>query len=177
MNEHQVNWTELAQSMGAFEETYGTLTEQSSSDTAAELVCELLGRDFCLSAVDHYVSAKPGMETARSVLQLLKPFVAMERCNQIIEQSEREDERESAMELLRSFADKRAVPWLPNYLSDSHPGVRVWAIYMISELLPSAIEPSAAESFIGMLSHEKTESVETAIDQLREEIRKYSAIR
>ena len=170
------DWAALAESLGAFESMDGHFSEASSSDSAAEIVCNQLGDDFLLSAVDHYVSAQPGMASAQSVLRLLRPSVAMQRCNQIIANSKDESQRESSMELLRSIADHRALCWLPDYLADENLSIRVWAIYMIMELVPATISPEDVEGFIEMLPSEQGGNVGRALEQLREEVRKYDAI-
>src|SRR5689334_5607743 len=97
-----VDWTELARKLGAFD-TPGF--EHSGSTMARAAVEELLGPEVLRSAVDHYVARKPGAELARHILWLLHPLAAMERCHQIYVESTEVEERRSAVELLRVVAD------------------------------------------------------------------------
>ena len=125
----------LARSFGLLEEVDGEVVgESGGSDAAKAALVEIVGKDVLRDAVDYYISFEPGFELARSVLWVLRPLVAMERCYEIYKSSQNPDERHSAIELLRVVGDRRAVPWIPEFLSDDDPVIRAWGIGLVDQL-------------------------------------------
>ncbi|MCE9580510.1 MAG: hypothetical protein K8W52_45745 [Deltaproteobacteria bacterium] len=128
------DWTALAvqlRSVGA-----GDGFERGSDTLARAAIVQLLGDDAMRDAVDFYVTHRPGSELARSVLWLLHPWSAMQRCHEIFASDDADvDERRSAVELLRVVADRRVLPWIPLYLADPDPSIRGLGIGVVDQLL------------------------------------------
>lgn len=99
-----INWADLAGRLGTLRPPH----ESCGTDVARSALILLMGDAAWEEAVDHYVSSQPGSELARSVLRLLKPRVAVERCLSIYREGTL-PERRSAVELLRVIAGAQDV--------------------------------------------------------------------
>ena len=131
---NRIDWQELAQKLGYI--TYeGSLRKESGGTKNARMaLAEIVGDEALRDAVDYYVSGKPGDETARSVLWLLQPPCAMERCHEIFKLSQDQEERSVAINLLQVVADARVLAWVPEYLADPNTGVQIWGIGIVDQL-------------------------------------------
>jgi hypothetical protein len=94
----------------------------------------IIGEQRLRDAVDFYVGRQPGCELVRSVLFVLRPGCAKERCYEIFKSGD-PTERVTAVELLRMTADARVVPWVPEFLADDSEGVQNWGIDVLDQLL------------------------------------------
>ncbi len=128
-----IDWTALAVRIGSVE--VGCAFEHGSDALAREAVVHLLGDAAMRDAVDLYVMRQPGFELVRSVLWLLRPWSAMQRCHEIFASAADLDARRSGIELLRVVADRRVLPWIPRYLDDPDPGIRSFGIGVVDQLL------------------------------------------
>lgn len=115
---------------------------------AIAAVEHMLGSERLVSAVDHYVAARPGSELARSVLWLLHPWSAMLRCRELFASSRDLDVRRSAIELLRVVADARVLPWIEDFLADPDEEIQAWGILIVDQLL-----------FAGLSDHDACEPI------------------
>jgi hypothetical protein len=141
-----VDWEQLSRDLGALSDDGHT--ESGGEETGARAIASILGRDTIESAVRYYVSGGAGFETVRSVLQLLRPREAMEECMRIHDESERREERVSAIELLRSIGDRSALQWLDLLLKDSDPAVQQWAARLVDQLVMTGLmDQESAESW------------------------------
>jgi HEAT repeat protein len=131
-----IDWNALANRLDAFANPN---SEGSGSDVARAALEEIIGPENLRAAVDHYVSRAPGAELARSVLWQIHPWSAMQRCHELFLTSLDLDVRRSAIELLRVVADKRALPWISDYLADPDPRIQVWGAGIIDQLLYSGL--------------------------------------
>jgi hypothetical protein len=104
--EKRIDWEALARDLGLLRETETGRTEISGSGEARAALARIIGYDAIRSSVDDYVARIPGSELARSVLWLLHPPAAMERCWEIFRESSDVEDRRAAIELLRVVADK-----------------------------------------------------------------------
>lgn len=95
----------------------------------------LLGEANCRTAVEQYVEGSAAAEFIRQVLSIVRPWSAMLSCHRIASGDLPDAPRATAVELLRSLADRRTLPWVDEYLSDPAEGVRYWAIGMIDSLI------------------------------------------
>ncbi len=142
-------WEALAEQLGAVEDTAHGRAERGSDDLARAAIEKILGEDEFRAAVDHYVARGRGSELARSVLWLVRPDSAMQRCREISTESTDPEARRAAVELLRVVADRRALPWVSGYLDDPDEGVQQWGIGIVDQLLFSdLIEPEDAEPLL-----------------------------
>lgn len=127
-----VDWEQLSRDLGLMGDDGHT--ESGGEETGSRAIVSILGRDAIEGAVGYYVKGGPGLETVRSVLQLLRPREAMEECMRIYREARSREERVSAIELLRSIGDRSALEWLDQLLEDSDPAVQQWAARLIDQL-------------------------------------------
>lgn len=160
-----IDWAALSKSLNLLEEDGPSgWQESSNSEVAREAIAKVMGRESIRSAVDFYISHMPGSELARSVLWLLRPWPAMERCYEIFESSEEPSNRQSAVELLRVVADRRVLNWIPEFLSDSDEAIQAWGIGVIDQLAWSnLINAEEALSFVELYQDHRNPEVRKTI--------------
>lgn len=129
-----IDWTALARHVGSIDDSG---QQRSGTDFARAALEQIVTPEVFVSAVDHYVSGRPGGELARSVLWHCHPWYAMERCHELYTSSSDLDVRERAIELLRVVADRRALPWIAQYLEDPNPVIQAWGAGIVDQLLYS----------------------------------------
>lgn len=149
----QINWLSLSKSLGVKQGVVGTAE-------AKKAIASLIGNGKLNGAVDCYVKGKPGCELARSVLWLLQPPSAMERCYELFKKSQNIEVRRSAVELLRVLADRRALKWIPGFLRDPDPAIQLHGSRILDQLLWSkVIGAKEAKSLIGKCAVHPAKSV------------------
>jgi hypothetical protein len=124
----KIDWAALAREVGSIR-TDGS--EYGGRWAAEAALVDILGDDVIRDAVDLYLSGEPGYELARSVLNLLKPRVAMEQCLQLVGTEDEVD----AMSLLRACADRSVLQSLPQLFANDNANTRCWAIMILDQLL------------------------------------------
>ena len=135
-----IDWSELSSSLDLLRmRNGGGWDERSGTVAACQAIERIVGPDALRASVDYYLAGHPGAELARSVLWLLHPPSAMERCHEVYLTSPNVEERQSAVELLRVVADDRVLGWVPSYLSDPDPLIQIWAIGIVDQLLYSGL--------------------------------------
>jgi hypothetical protein len=130
-----VDWHTLAQQLGTLHDS----GESGGSDLGRQALELIVGVDALRSAVDYFIMGAPGSELARSVLALLKPSSAMERCLEVARSDADAESRRSAVELLRVVADRRGIDWAAEFLRDEDEGVQVWGAGIVDQLLWSGL--------------------------------------
>ena len=151
-----IDWERLAREAGAIRAD----GEAGGSDYARRALEAIIGPEVWRAAVDHYVEGRPGAELARSVLWLVRPWAAMERCREVSQTSPDAGRRREAVELLRVVADRRALPWVREYLDDADAGVQQWAAGIVDQLLWSdLVEPEECADLLAMMSAHPNEGV------------------
>ena len=130
-----IDWQALAQRLEKLNKD-GALVDGVSVDRDSEKrAIEIsLGEDDLQTAVDYCVSDKSGSQFARSILQQLHPWPAMQRCYQHFLEGDAETRR-SAIELLRVFADHRVLPWLDEFLDDTDPLIQYLGTEILDQLV------------------------------------------
>lgn len=148
---HDIHWTELAHSL----EIVQARPEPGQrvligGDQYARRALELiLGERNIRAAVDAYIGFDDGAELARSVLWLLHPWSAMQRCHEIYQSGSEIEHRRRAIELLRVVADRRALLWIRQYLDDPDSVIRMWGVGIIDQLLfSSLIDPDECSELL-----------------------------
>ena len=136
-----IEWTKLAERLGTLRPD-----GESGSDSYARLaLCEILGTGLA-DAVEHYVEGLPGFELVRSVLWLLHPPAAMERCYSIFRTDPDVERRRAAVELLKVVGDGRVLGWVPEFLRDPDRDVQNWGSCVLDQLVYSGqVEPLDVE--------------------------------
>ena len=131
----RVDWGGLAEKLGTVTRTESGYSETGGSGIAAKLIVEIMGDQVWRDAVDFYVSGKPGAEGARSVLWMLRPPAAMNRCNEIFLTTNDYETASFAICLLQVVADRRVLDWIPQYLASANKGARIWGLGIVDQLL------------------------------------------
>jgi hypothetical protein len=165
-----IDWGQLALEVGALRTLpSGEETEASGTENARDALAIILGPTVFRSAVDVYVRRDRGAELARSVLWLLHPWAAMERCYSIFRESEDLAERRSAVELLRVVADRRALPWVSELIRDSDLEIQAWAIGLVDQLASAQlIAPEEAAAILASLTDHPNPRVQETVQFIRE---------
>ena len=159
-----IDWQKLSAELGLLKPD----GEAGGSDDARKALELIIGEDALRASVDHYVACRRGSELARSVLWQLRPWSAMGHCYQIFKGPHELDVRRAAVELLRVVADRRALPWIPEFLNDNDPDIQMWGIGVLDQLLFSElIEPEDAEELIKTAGLHRNERVREAAESIR----------
>ena len=80
--------------------------------------------------------------------------------------------RRAAVELLRVVADRRALPWIPEFLNDSDPDIQGWGIGVLDQLLYSELVwPEEAEDLLKTAEQHQSEHVRERAEWIRNFLR------
>ena len=79
-----VDWQQLAQALGTITEHDSGRQEDGGTAAARLALASILGPAVWRDAVDHYVAGRPGAELSRSVLRMVRPAAAVERCLELL---------------------------------------------------------------------------------------------
>ncbi len=163
-----IDWQNLAETLGTITYGKGGHQETGGSRVAANALIEILGDAALIDGVDHYVAGRPGAELARSLLSALRPPAAMARCHEIFLTAPDTQDASMAINLLQAIADKRAMPWISDYLASDNVGVRLWAVGILDQLLimNEEIELDEAMPLIDMALGDGDERVRERAAQL-----------
>lgn len=160
-----IDWERLAREVGALGEDGG---EQGGDRLARRALEEIIGTGEWHAAVDHYVAGKSGRELIRSVLWLIHPWAAMQRCQEVYQTSSDPDARCAAVELLRAVADRRVLPWVRQYLHDADVGVQEWGAGIVDQLLWSELmEPEEAADLLDEMSRHPSAGIRARVEWIR----------
>jgi HEAT repeat protein len=161
------DWTALAARLGVLRDE-----RETSGVEHARLALEtIVGADVLRSAVDHYVSSAPGAELARSVLSLLHPWSAMQRCHELFLGGADIEVRRAAIELLRVVADDRALPWIAEYLADPDPKIQFWGAGILDQMIYSGlVELEQCEAVLELMKAHPHERIREQYEALMENV-------
>jgi len=166
-----IDWAKLAVRLG-LEAPFGEYC--CGGEDAQRALEVIIGEDTLRGAVNYYVSANTGKDThtgselARSVLWQLRPWSAMCRCYEIFNGTHPVETRRAAIELLRVVADRRTLPWIPEFLRDDDPHIQAWGIGVVDQLLFSGlVEPEEAEEILRTAEQHSNESVRERAELIR----------
>lgn len=169
----QIDWKALALRLGALREG----GESGGSNYAREALEVLLGEDNLREAVDYYVAGGPGGELARSVLWLIQPWAAMERCYDIYKSGRDVGSRRMAVELLRVVADERALGWVEEFLGDEDAGIQAWGAGVLDQLISSGrVEAGDVEGLILKAESHANPAVRERAEFIRENMRRVARL-
>lgn len=170
----RIDWYALARELGSIHGPDEAGSESGGTELAREAIERLIGPERLASAVDYYISLQPGFELARSVLWHVHPWSAMVRCREIFASESDIQTRRSAVELLRVVADRRVLPWIPEFLADHDAEIQAWAIGIVDQLIFSRLvdEEECAPILEAALNHRNLHVQELAAD-IRERLAKW----
>jgi HEAT repeat protein len=159
-----VNWDQLRKAL-RLEMIDG---DDAGSDAARRALEMILGEVTLRESVDYYVAVRPARELVRSVLWLIRPWSAMARCHELAQLPNEIETRRSAVELLRVVADRRALPWVSDFLNDRDFQVQSWGLGVLDQLLWSElIEPEEAEELLERAARHENEAVRDRVEFIR----------
>ena|SRR5580658_10085010 len=159
----EIDWKNLAARLQGVDCEAG-----GSSDDARRALELILGEDALRASVDHYIAAQPGYALARSVLWQLRPWSAMSYCYEIFKGPREIEDRRLAVELVRVVADRRALPWISEFLEDQDLQIQAWDIGVLDQLLWSElIEPDEAEDLLRAAGQHENEAVRERAEFIR----------
>jgi HEAT repeat protein len=155
----KVNWEALAETCGAVSAS----NESSDEMIGREGVAEILGEEVLKSAVDHYVGHRRGSGIALSVLHLLRPRVAVQRCLEIYDGQDAIALRRSAVELLRYIGDWRQLEAIKRFLADPDAEIQAWGASFLKRLiLQESVSASDAEEYLQICDQHENPQVRHA---------------
>jgi hypothetical protein len=162
-----IDWSALAEQLRSVRTDGGDVrTEIGSATLARAAVEQLIDPKRLATAVDHYVAMRPGFELARAILWLVHSWEAMRRCREIFASDFDLQRRRGAIELLRVVADRRALPWIEEFLADPDAEIQAWGIGIVDQLIRSNLaDPEDCKSLLTLASrHENPRVREKALD-------------
>lgn len=132
----KIDWEQLALQIGSIKDDPILGKHERGGDEIARNALEIiLGKDFIQDAVDYYVKGGAGIELVLSILRLLHPVLAMNRCYEIYQVEGNIEIRHHALELLVYIADYHALSWVAEFLEHPDEDVNVLSIWILDTLL------------------------------------------
>lgn len=164
-----IDWEALARQIGAVQENtaLGPYSERGGNETARKALVSILGDEFWREAVDSYVAGGRGSEVIRSVLRLLQPRPAMDRCFEIYKSDVEQKSRRYALILLADAADYSVLPWVSEFLGDRDEDINVIATWMLDRLLMGKFQ-DPPEEFANLLKLAETHPSQRVREQLED---------
>jgi hypothetical protein len=132
-------------------DTYSTLTGRR----ALELI---VGEENVRNMVDYWISQQPGCFTVESVLSVMRPKIAMDRCYEIYKAESDSEDAVRAVFLLASFADDAALPWVGEFLDDRSSGIRWNGLAVLRAIIYGPLGDAAVASVVELLAKAERDS-------------------
>lgn len=164
-----IDWGAIAKQVGDITEkgeTYGT----ASGRRALEI---LLGEDNIRSAVDCWISQRPGCFTAEMVLSIIRSNIAMTRCYEIYKGECGTENASRAIFLLAGIADAEALPWVDEFLEDISENIRWNGLMVLRTLLERPLGDalaSAARKLLDKAEEDPEPGIRERAKQIRSQL-------
>lgn len=147
-----IEWQEVAKRVGDIRgDAYSTPTGRR----ALEIV---VGEANVRDAVDYWISQQPGCFTAESVLSVMRPRIAMDRCYEIYKSESDSENAVSAVFLLASFADDAALRWVHEFLEDRNRGIHWNGLAVLRTILYGPLGDTAIDAATQLLGKAEQDS-------------------
>lgn len=160
----EIDWENLAASLGLLRAD----GERSGGDEARRAIEIIIGEDALRASVDYYIAARRGYALARSVLWQIHPWSAMSYCYEIFNGPGSIGDRRLAVELVRVVADRRALPWISEFLQDEDAQIQAWGAGVLDQLLFSyLVEPEEAEDLLKIAEQHENAAVRELMEFVR----------
>ncbi len=143
-----IDWNAIAQQVG---DNYDT----SAGRRALEII---VGEGNVRDAVDYWISQERGCFAAESVLSVMRPKVAMDRCYEIYKAKPDSEDAIRAVFLLASFADDAALSWVRQFLDDRNRGIRRNGLAVLRTILCGPLGDAAIASAMQLLDQAERDS-------------------
>jgi HEAT repeat protein len=128
-----IDWKDLAKQIGRLNSDGSEMVCGTESGRRALEI--LIGEENLRSAVDYFISLEPGAFTAEMVLQIIRSEIAMNRCFEIYKTEPGTYRACSAVFLLGSMADDKALSWVSEFLDDSNEAVRLNGLRVLQSIV------------------------------------------
>ena len=164
-----VDWKELAKQVGDLnpdESEKGSGTE--SGQRALEI---LIGEENLRHAVDYFMTDAPGAFTVEMLLKVMRSKAAMARCYEIYKMEPGSLRACNAIFLLGSIADKKALPWVNEFLEDDYFPVRLNGLKVLQTILYGPLNDTDIRTAKELLDRAESDShapVRERASQMRE---------
>jgi hypothetical protein len=163
-----IDWRVIADEVGDLkpdgeEKGSGTL----SGLRALELI---IGDENIRGAVDWWASGEPGAFTAEMVLCIIRSTVAMNYCYEIYKTEPNSLRSGAAVFLLYEMADRRVLPWIPEFLEDVSTTVRWNGVMALQNILAGPMgddEVAAAKQLLAKARTDADEGVREKATEVR----------
>jgi len=139
-----IDWEALAKQIGGLQPDGTDRTVGTQGGRRALEI--LLGEENLRAAVDHFISLCPGAFTAEMVLKIVQSEIAMKRCFEIYKTEPGTGRACSAVFLLGSMADDKALPWVREFLKDADKSVRLNGLRVLQYILYGPLNDEEMEA-------------------------------
>jgi HEAT repeat protein len=169
-----IDWREIAAKVGGLDlDGNERFAGTDGGRRALEL---LLGEDNIRDAVDYFISDQPGAFTAEMVLGIISSEIAMKRCLEIYKTEPDPYRACGAVFLLGSMADRKALSWVAEFMSDSNEAVRLNGLRVLQNILFGPLDDE--DVAIAKELFDKAESdPDAAVRERATSIRQHSVLR
>ena len=158
----EIDWAKLARELDCY--VSGVYT----SDDSRRAIELLLGEESLRSSVEYYVAVGAHRELTRMVLWQLRPWSAMQHCYEIFKSTRELCDRRAAVELLRVVADRRVLPWIPEFLADPDLDIQAWGASVLDQLTFSQlVAPEEAEELLCLMERHEYHLVRERATRIR----------
>ncbi|SRR6266542_2764096 len=147
-----IDWKAIAKQVG---DSKGDCYSTPTGRRALEII---VGEENVRDAVDYRISQQPGCFTAESVLSIMRPKLAMDRCYEIYKAEADSENAVRAVFLLTSFADDAALPWVREFLDDRNQGIRWNGLMVLRTILDGPLGDAAIASAMQLLDKAEQDS-------------------
>ena len=141
-----IDWEEIAKRVGDGND------DACSRRIGRRALEVIVGEENVRNIVDYWISQQPGCFTAESVLSIMRPKIAMDRCYEIYKTAPDSEGAIRAVFLLTSFADDTAIPWVGEFLDDRRSGIRWNGLMVLRTILYDPLGDAAIASAMQLLN-------------------------
>jgi HEAT repeat protein len=168
-----IDWKELAKQIGDLKPDG---SEKGSGTESGRRALEILiGEENLRNAVDHFISLEPGAFTAEMVLNIIKSQIAMSRCYEIYKTEPDTYRACSAVFLLGSMADYRALSWVREFLEDRSEPVRLNGLRVLQNILYGPADDADIATAKELIDRAESDS-EPTVRERAAQIRQHSIL-
>lgn len=174
VSEMAIDWKELAKQVGDL--TPDGSERGSGTESGKRALEILIGEENLRNAVDHFISLEPGAFTVEMVLKIIKSEIVMNRCFEIYKTEPATDRACSAVFLLGSMADCKALSWVREFLEDRSEPVRLNGLRVLQNILFGPLDDAEIATAKELFDKAESDSDRT-VRERAVQIRQHSILR
>ena len=160
VNAMKIDWDSIAETLGS---------QHGGAAVGIQALEIIIGEAAIRDAVECYVRGDSAGEIIRSVLGVIRPLAARDRCYQIFKSKRSLNERQSAVELLRVCAVRETVDWVTEFLADPDEGIQNWGASLADNLaFGQWIEEADCESLFPVMREHPNPQVRWHLSEMLE---------